>query len=209
MAVYYNIQIRNQSGQRKHYAFFQQLPTLVTEGAPQVYANAWDAAGSTDHDSMVMVTYGGGISGFWAKAPRLEPSVVIEAAQTVPLDPTLREGVSFHGRRPSFSSPIRDLAQPGSVSITTGDDFTAADGYVLGLATDFGPIASFAAEPNKTYTLKANHKMFIVDGPYQYGQVLDLDALVRHAAVIDFTDGSRTRADVVQGPDGSYRVEYR
>lgn len=217
----YSIYVQNNSGFPKSYVLFMQPPTVVaTGGQPLVYSNAWVTfsgilSGSFDH-----VQYTDHTFAFWGTAQTpVAPGTTVNQGGTSSVDTAQQDSINFIGTAApgqgiGFGPVSHGGALTGSYRIIAANDFTAASGYLFGLARPgnipgiASPVASFVAEPNDTFNITPVIQFYVADGAYTPGQVIDFTTTSTKAGHIDFTGLPQTTAVVTQDTNGSFSVSY-
>ncbi len=211
----YQIQVLNQSGFAKSYVFFLEPPTVNgTGGAPSVQANAWVTFNSVTTGSYDAVAFDDSVYAYWGTTPdALGQGTVLASGGTVLVDLDDQDQVAFATSPTGFGVVSPGMAMTGAYAIAAGNDFTAADGFAFGMAKGAatpipGPTATFLAEPGDTFNITPQTTVYVADGAYTSGQVLDYSALVVTAAAVDFSGRPQTTATVTQDAQGAFSVAY-
>lgn len=213
----YTIRISNKSKYSKNYVAFMEPPQVTNKGGSQpVYTNAWVTFENITEGGYDKVVYSNSLFAYWSQPDQqLSPSTIIGSGGNRAVNTGTRDQVTFSntGAVGFSGATVGGQAQDGSFSIVTGTDFTADNGYVLGMASNDGspipsPVATFEAQPNEIYNITPVVKFFVADGLYQSGSVIDYSAVSAKGAAIDFTGQSYTVATVVHDEHGAFTVTY-
>lgn len=209
----YTIQISNESGFAKSYIAFMAAPVVSAGGGqPPVFANAWATLQGLASGGWDSVTYDDMTYAYWG---RQAPCGALEFGGVQPVNTDSRDSVVFQGDEAvGFGEATPGLAAAGSFQIVADADCTAEDGYVFGLAKPNGtptpgPVATFVAEPNDTYTITPVERFYVTEGTYTPGEVIDVTTSGNQVIEIDFTGRAETHATVVQDAEGVLTVTYQ
>lgn len=211
----YTIQVFNQSGFRKAYTIFMAAPRVNENGAPvTILTNAWATFHAVGNGSFDSLGIDEKVYAFWGQAPQdLVSGVVVASGGVQPVSLDARDEVEF-AATPStgFQGVTAGKAQVGCYAIIASPDFTAADGFMFGMAK-LGtgpvptPVATFAAEPNDVFNIAPVQKFYVADLWATLGEVIDPTSLTA-VATIDFTGLPQTTATAIQGANGTFTVTY-
>lgn len=213
----YTIKVFNQSQINKSYVVFMQPPTVSPSGgSTPVYTNAWATFPNLTNGSWDSVQYSETTYAYWSQpAQVLSPGTTLDYGGVMAVNPQTSDTVTFSNTDATGFSGVASPggAQNGSFQIVSSTDFTPANNFVFGLASDNGgvipaPVATFAAAPNEKYDVTPVVKFYVADGAYQPGQVIDVEDVSQDLAAIDFTGLPQTTATVTQGANGSFTVTY-
>ncbi len=212
----YTIQILNNSGFAKSYVAFMKPPIVTGSGGnPQVYTNAWATFPSITNNGFDSVTYTDTTYAYWGATPEeLSPGTVMSWGGTALVDTGQQDSVEFSGEAPYGFGPVtHGGAMTGSYRIIAEQDFTAASGFVFGMAKAGqtavpAPVATFLAQPNDTFNVTPVVQFYVADGSYTAGEVIDVSVTSTQSAMIDFTGLPQTVATVIQNANGGWTVEY-
>lgn len=212
----YTIQILNNSGFSKSYVAFMEPPVVTSSGGnPQVFSNAWATWNSVTDGGFDRVVYTDTTYAYWGgPVTELTPGTVLSSGGTELVNTATQDTVPFLGGPPTGFGPVANGgAMTGSYQIVASTDFTAANGFVFGMAKNGqtaipAPVASFIAQPNDTFNVTPVVKFYVADGAYTAGEVIDVSVTSTNAALIDFTGLPQTTATVIQNPNGGWTVEY-
>lgn len=212
----YTIQILNNSGFAKSYVTFMDPPVVVSSGGdPQVFSNAWVTFGSITNGGFDRITYDATTYAYWGVSDAgLTPGTTVSSGGAALVDIGQQDSVRFAGGSPTgFEPVVHGGAMAGSFMIVSGTDFTPASGYVFGMAKPGqtpvpSPVAIFAAQPNDVFNVTPVQKVYVADGAYEPGEVLDMSAVAANLATIDFTGRPQRTATAVQNADGAWTVQY-
>lgn len=211
----YTIQVVNQSGFNKSYTVFMAPPRVNENGTPvTVLTNAWVTFHSVVNGGFDSLMVDENVYAFWGQAPQgLESGVVVTSGGLQPVSTDARDGVAFTATPSTgFQGVTAGKAQAGCYAIFTSPDFTAADGFMFGMAkAGTGPVptpvATFAAEPNDAFNIAPVQKFYVADLGATPGEVIDPTNLTA-VATIDFTGLPQTTATVIQGANGTFTVAF-
>ncbi|MFZ0268749.1 hypothetical protein [Caulobacter sp.] len=211
----YTIRVLNQSGFNKNYTVFMAPPRVNENGAPvTVLTNAWATFPSIVTGGFDSLMVDDSLYAFWSQAVHdIGPGVVVTAGGVQQVSIDARDEVAFAAGSPTgFQGVTAGKAQTGCYAIITSPDFTAADGFMFGMAK-LGPepvptpVATFAAEPNDVFNIAPVQKFYVADLGAKPGEVVDLTGLTA-IATIDFTGAPQTTATAVQNANGTFTVTY-
>ncbi len=211
----YTIRISNQSGFTKTYTVFMAPPRVNENGTPvTVLTNAWATFSSVVTGGFDSLVVDDSLYAFWGQAAQdVGPGVVVTAGGVQLVSTDARDEVGFAAVPPTgFQGLTAGKAQTGCYAIITSPDFTAADGFVFGMAK-LGtepvptPVATFAAEPNDVFNIAPAQKFYVADLGATTGEVIDPTGLTA-VALIDFTGVPQTTATVIQLANGTFSVTY-
>jgi hypothetical protein len=152
--------------------------------------------------------------GYWGTSPdTLGPGAVLRSGGTAQVDLSQQVQVPFDVSPTGFENPTMGMASTGAYAIDAIGAFTAADGYVFGMAKGAAtpipaPTSTFAAEPGVTFQITPGPDLYVSDGAYTAGEVIDFSTLSVTAAKISFDGIPQTTATVTQGADGQFTVQY-
>lgn len=212
----YTIRVSNQSEADKSYVIFMDPPAVASSGdAPKVFTNAWVTFSNITHGGWDSVVYTDYTYAYWSANDRVSVGAVADSGGVKPVNTATRDTVAFSNTGATGFTTLTSpgQAKDGSFSIVAASDFTAAHGFVFGLAQPDGspipaPVATFPALPNETYNITPVVKFWAAEGAYVPGQVINVEAISANSALVDFTGRPQTTATVIQAANGSFTVEY-
>ncbi len=213
----YKIKIYNQSLINKSYVAFMQAPIVTASGGTTpIYTNAWATFENVTNGSWDSVTYSETTYAYWSQpSEALSPGTVVDSGGVMQVNTATKDTVAFTNTGGTGFTTLTSPggAQDGSFQIVTSADFTPANNFAFGLASNNGgvipsPVATFPAAPNEKYNVTPVVKFFVADGAYQEGEIIDVTTVSNTYATIDFTGRPETTATVTQGSNGVFVVTY-
>jgi hypothetical protein len=209
----YTIQVVNRSGFNKAYTILMASPRVNRNGEPlKAYTNAWATFPSLPDNGFDKLVIDAKVYAFWGQAQDLEPGVVVVPHGVTLVSTADRDQVAFTNMpNLGFQDVTSGKADTGCYAIATGTDFTAANGFVFGVAKvglqSSTAVGTFAAEPNDIFNIAPVQRFYVADLAAVPGEIIDLSDLTA-VATIDFTGLPQTTAVAIQDADGQFSVIY-
>lgn len=210
----YTVQVLNESGYAKSYVFFTEPATVIGGGPIEVFTNAWVTFNSITTGGYDSVQFDETLFGYWGTTPdTLGPGTILRSGGTSEIDLSQQPEVPFDVSPTGFGVQTTGKASTGAYAIAATGSFTAANGFVFGMAKGAGtpipaPTSTFVAQPSVTFQITPAWNFYVSDGAYTTGEVIDFSVLSVTAARISFDSVPQTTATVTQGADGRFLVQY-